>query len=197
MESAAWCGRSAGELEELSEHRQTTPSQHWLLEELSEHRQTTPSQHWLLEELSEHRQTTPSQHWITEGNQSGLSKFLNTDRQQHYSTGCLRNFLNTDNSITALAAWGKLEWKQKWMTFHALNTGMMCVKPDPHWHWFKGNLGETAERQGWSLWAFPITTLPSWAETGEWNLQSSRFQPTTLFFFFCVSGYTSEVHHFR
>ena len=43
---------------------------------------------------------------------------------------------------------GKRSGERKQLTFHPLRSRTICVQPGKYWHCFKGNLGETAERQG-------------------------------------------------
>ena len=54
----------------------------------------------------------------------------------------------TGQSITALTAWRKEDWRKEAADIPPTGSGMICVQPDKHRHCFKGNLGETSERQG-------------------------------------------------
>ena len=52
---------------------------------------------------------------------------------------CVLTHCNTDRST---------ERERKQPTFLPLRSGTICDQPHKHWHYFKGNLGETAERWG-------------------------------------------------
>ena len=61
-----------------------------------------------------------------------LRNFLNMDRPEHHSTACLkeRGMENRSNRHSTLQ---DREWS---------------CSPGKHWHYFEGNLGKTAEKQG-------------------------------------------------
>ena len=64
--------------------------------------------------------------------------------------GGLRNFLNMD----------RLEHHK---TDRITERGRkpICVELDKHWHYFKGNRGQTSERKGGAGMGLPSTTMPS------------------------------------
>ena len=55
----------------------------------------------------------------------GLRNFLKTDRPEHHSIERLK----------------KRSGERKPLTFHPPRSRTICVQPDKHWHYFKGNLG--------------------------------------------------------
>ena len=58
----------------------------------------------------------------------GLRNFLNMDRPEHHRTDSLM-----ERGVE---------------TFHPPRSRTICVQPGKYWHCFKGNFGETAQRQG-------------------------------------------------
>ena len=62
----------------------------------------------------------------------GLRNFLNMDRAEHHSTDRLKVRSGERNQPT----------------FHPPRSRTICLQPGKYWHYFEGNLGETAERQG-------------------------------------------------